>query len=57
LFALEYVLLGAVLLNEYVSATFLFGAALVLAGIVLVSACGTLTLLFTARKKQGRVEP
>ncbi|MEG2029495.1 MAG: DMT family transporter [Janthinobacterium sp.] len=51
------VLLGAVLLDEHVSTAFLLGAALVLAGIVLVSACGTLSVLFAARKKQGRVVP
>lgn len=51
------VLLGAMLLDEHVSMAFLLGAALVLAGIVLVSASGPLTLLFAARQKQGRVEP
>ena len=51
------VLLGAVLLGEHVSASFLVGAALVLAGIVLVSAHASLAQLFAARKKQGRVVP
>ncbi|WP_268993689.1 MULTISPECIES: hypothetical protein [unclassified Janthinobacterium] len=32
-------------------------SGVLLAGIVLVSACGTLTVLFAARKKQGRVVP
>lgn len=50
------VLLGAMLLDEHVSMAFLLGAALVLAGIVLVSASGPLTLRFAARQKQGRVE-
>ncbi|WP_402721130.1 DMT family transporter [Janthinobacterium rivuli] len=50
------VLLGAMLLDEHVSTAFLIGAALVLAGIVLVSASGPLTLRFAARQKQGRVE-
>lgn len=55
LFALEYMLLGAMLLEGHVSAAFLLGAALVLAAIVLLSASGPLPLLFAARRKQGRV--
>jgi hypothetical protein len=50
-----------VLLDEHVSASFLVGAAPVLAGIALASACASLARLFAAcktrRDKQGRVVP